>query len=82
VGQMRKYLDAEGVTTALRAAGWTWLALSVVLYILTASLVAVFHRSGPDIALAAAGLMAPGILALLAPSVLRALRIRTKRDEA
>ena len=30
--QMRKYLDREGVTTALRIAGWTWPALSVVLY--------------------------------------------------
>ena len=90
--QIRKYLDQEGVTTALRIAGWTWLALSVVLYMFliddtwrwtdTAGLVVIFRRSGADIALAAAGLMVPGVLAVLAASVLRACRIRTKRDDA
>jgi hypothetical protein len=89
---MRKYLDQEGVTTALRTAGWTWLALSVVLYMFliddtwrsgdTAGLVVIFRRSGADIALAAAGLMVPGVLAVLAASVLRARRTRTKRDDA
>jgi hypothetical protein len=73
---MRKYLDAKGVTTTLRAAGWTWLALSVVLYTLTAGSVVVFHQSGADIALAAAGLMVAGVLTVLAASALRALRIR------
>jgi hypothetical protein len=92
VDQMRKYLDREGVTTALRIAGWTWLALSVVLYMFliddtwrwrdTAGLVVIFRRSGADIALAAAGLMVPGVLAVLAASVLRARRTRTKRDDA
>ena len=90
--QIRKYLDQEGVTTALRIAGWTWLALSVVLYMFlvddtwrwtdTAGLVVIFRRSGADIALAAAGLMVPGVLAVLAASVLRARRTRTKRDDA
>jgi hypothetical protein len=85
---MRKYLDQEGVTTALRIAGWTWLALSVVLYMFliddtwrwrdTAGLVVIFRRSGADIALAATGLMVPGVLAVLAASVLRARRTRTK----
>ena len=89
---MRKYLDQEGVTTALRIAGWTWLALSVVLYMFliddtlrwtdTAGLADIFRRSGADIALAAAGLMAPGVLAVLAASVLQARRTRTKRDDA
>ena len=89
--QMRMYLDQEGVT-ALRIAGWTWLALSVVLYMFliddtwrwtdTAGLVVIFRRSGADIALAAAGLMVPGVLAVLAASVLRARRTRTKRDDA
>ena len=92
MGQMRKYLDQEGVTTALRIAGWTWLALTFVLYMFliddtwrwkdTAGLVAIFRRSGADIALAAAGLMVPGVLAVLAASVLRARRTRTKRDDA
>jgi hypothetical protein len=92
VDQMRKYLDQEGVTTALRIAGWTWLALSVVLYMFliddtwrltdTAGLVDIFRRSGADIALAAASLMVPGVLAVLAASVLRARRTRTKRDDA
>ena len=91
MGQMRKYLDQEGVTTALRIAGWTWLALSFVLYMFliddtwrledTAGLVAIFRRSGADIALAAAGLMVPGVLAVLAASVLRVRRTRTKRDD-
>ena len=90
--QIRKYLDQEGVTTALRIAGWTWLALSVVLYMFliddtwrwtdTAGLVVIFRRSGADIALAAAGLMVPGVLAVLAASVLRACRTCTKRDDA
>jgi hypothetical protein len=72
---------------ALRAAGWTWLALSVVLYIFmiyhvlrweeTAGLVAVLQRSGADIALAAAGLTAPGVLAVLVAYVLKARRTRT-----
>ena len=85
------YLDQEGAT-ALRIAGWTWLALSVVLYMFliddtwrwtdTAGLVVIFRRSGADIALAAAGLMVPGVLAVLAASVLRACRTRTKRDDA
>jgi hypothetical protein len=74
VGQMRKYLDQEGVTTALRIAGWTWLAPD--------GLVVIFRRSGADIALAAAGLMVPGVLAVLAASMLRARRTRTKRDDA
>jgi uncharacterized protein involved in tellurium resistance len=89
---MRKYLDQEGVTTALRIAGWTWLALSFVLYMFliddtwrwkdTDGLVVIFRRSGADIALAAAGLMVPGVLAVLAASMLRARRTRTKRDDA
>jgi len=62
------------VETALRAAGRTWLSLSVVLYILAAGLVAVFYRAGADIALAAAGLMALGVLAVFAASVLKARR--------
>ena len=92
MGQMRKYLDQEGVTTALRIAGWTWLALSFVLYMFliddtwrwkdTDGLVVIFRRSGADIALAAAGLMVPGVLAVLAASMLRARRTRTKRDDA
>jgi uncharacterized protein involved in tellurium resistance len=92
VGQMRKYLDQEGVTTALRIAGRTWLALSFVLYMFliddawrwrdTDGLVVIFRRSGADIALAAAGLMVPGVLAVLAASVLRARRTRTNRDDA
>ena len=75
--QIRKYLDQEGVTTALRIAGWTWLALSVVLYMFliddtwrwtdTAGLVVIFRRSGADIALAAAGLMVPGVLGCWRP---------------
>ena len=91
MNQIRKYLDQEGVTTALRIAGWTWLALSFVLYMFliddtwrledTAGLVAIFRRSGADIALAAAGLMVPGVLAVLAASVLRARRTRTRRDD-
>ena len=89
--QMRMYLDQEDVTS-LRIAGWTWLALSVVLYMFlvddtwrwtdTAGLVVIFRRSGADIALAAAGLMVPGVLAVLAASVLRARRTRTKSDDA
>ena len=89
---MSKYLDQEGVTTALQIVGWTWLALSFVLYMFliddtwrsedTAGLVAIFRRSGVDIALAAAGLMLPGVLAVLAAFVLRARRTRTKRDGA
>jgi hypothetical protein len=82
----------KGVTTALRAGGWTWLALCVVLYMSmiydtwrweqTVGLVAVFRRSGTDIALAAAGMMAPGVLAVLAASALRALGYGTKDDDA
>ena len=48
----------------------------------TDGLVVIFRRSGADIALAAAGLMVPGVLAVLAASMLRARRTRTKRDDA
>ena len=77
---------------ALRAGGWAWLALFAALYALmiydtlrweqTAGLVAVFKRSGADIALAAAGTLAPGVLAVLAASVLGALRTGSKRGDA
>ena len=80
------------MTTTLRIAGWTWLALSFALYMFliddtwrwkdTDGLVVIFRRSGADIALAAAGLMVPGVLAVLAASMLRARRTRTKRDDA
>jgi hypothetical protein len=84
---MRKYLEEERVTTALLAVGWTWLALAVVLYIFMiystwrwggpASLVAAFEQSGADIALGAAELVAPGVLAILVAYVLKARRTRT-----
>jgi hypothetical protein len=48
----------------------------------TAGLVVVFKRSGADIALAAAGVLAPGVLALLAASVLEAFRTARKRGAA
>ena len=77
---------------ALRAGGWAWLALFAGFYALmiydtlrweqTADLVAVFKRSGADIALAAAGVLAPGVLALLAASVLEAFKTARKRGDA
>jgi hypothetical protein len=45
----------------------------------TAGLVVLLQRSGADIALAAAGVMAPGTLAVLAASVLTGFT--RKRDE-
>jgi hypothetical protein len=77
---------------ALRTGGWAWLALFAALYALmiydtlrweqTAGLLVVLKRSGADIALAAAGVLAPGVLALLAASVLEAFRTARKRGDA
>jgi hypothetical protein len=79
---MRKYLDEERMTTTLRAVGWTWLALSAASYVFIicsawwweglGSLVAIFERSGSEIALGAAEVMAPGVAAVLVAHVLKA----------